>query len=135
MPFLAPFVGPGRFFNFLIRNHWRSGDAIAQLKPLPVLLLSSIEVSCLHIMHGLGANFRGQQHKLLACCCKFQFAARDVACIRILSRAVLATAALSINIVSHNPDWLLIGNIGVHPVDYVFGVCSIALTSALRASR
>ena len=44
MPFLAPFVGPGRLFNFLIRNIWHSGEAIAQLGQLPVLLLSSTQV-------------------------------------------------------------------------------------------
>lgn len=50
MPFLSPFVGPGRLFNWLIRNQWHNGEAIAQLGQLPVLLISSIEVapcSCL----------------------------------------------------------------------------------------
>ena len=50
MPFLSPFIGPGRLFNWLIRNEWRNDEAIAQLGQLPVLLISSIEVtpsSCL----------------------------------------------------------------------------------------
>ena len=44
MPFLSPFIGPGRFFNWLIRNQWRNDEAIAKLGQLPVLLISSIEV-------------------------------------------------------------------------------------------
>ena len=44
MPFLSPFIGPGRLFNFLIRNRWRNDEAIAKLGQLPVLLISSIEV-------------------------------------------------------------------------------------------
>lgn len=57
LPFLAPFVGPGRLFNFLIRNHWHSGEAIAQLGQLPVLLLSSVEVRCplYYMLHNLEA--------------------------------------------------------------------------------
>lgn len=31
MPFLAPFVGPGKVGNFLIRNKWRNQDAAAAL--------------------------------------------------------------------------------------------------------
>lgn len=45
MPFLSPFIGPGRLFNWLIRNEWRNDEAIAQLGQLPVLLISSIEVN------------------------------------------------------------------------------------------
>ncbi len=44
MPFLAPFVGPGRLFNFLIRNRWCNDAAIAKLGQLPVCLLSSLQV-------------------------------------------------------------------------------------------
>ena len=47
MPFLAPFVGPGRLFNFLIRNRWCNDEAIAKLGQLPVCLLSSLQVCCL----------------------------------------------------------------------------------------
>ncbi|KAL0054970.1 hypothetical protein WJX82_005301 [Trebouxia sp. C0006] len=43
MPFLAPFVGPGRLFNFLIRNRWYNEKAIAKLGQLPVCLLSSLQ--------------------------------------------------------------------------------------------
>jgi len=47
MPFLAPFVGPGRLFNFLIRNRWCNDEAIAKLGQLPVCLLSSLQVCSL----------------------------------------------------------------------------------------
>ncbi|KAL3149046.1 hypothetical protein ABBQ32_001891 [Trebouxia sp. C0010 RCD-2024] len=43
MPFLSPFIGPGRLFNWLIRNQWRNDEAITQLGQLPVLLISSLE--------------------------------------------------------------------------------------------
>ena len=49
MPLLRPFLGPGRPFNFLIRNKWRSGQQMHKLRQLPVLLLSSLRVShCPH---------------------------------------------------------------------------------------
>eukprot|EP00891_Asterochloris_glomerata_P001904 jgi/Astpho2/1904/Aster-00423 len=43
MPLLRPFLGPGRPFNFLIRNKWRSGQQMHKLRQLPVLLLSSLQ--------------------------------------------------------------------------------------------
>lgn len=59
MPFLAPFVGPGRFFNFLIRNRWRNDESIAKLGKLPVLLLSSLEDEMLPPEH------MARMHKML----------------------------------------------------------------------
>ena len=44
MPFLSPFIGPGRLFNWLIRNQWRNDEAITKLDQLPLLLISSLEV-------------------------------------------------------------------------------------------
>ncbi|PSC75999.1 alpha beta-hydrolase superfamily isoform B [Micractinium conductrix] len=43
MPLLSPFVGPGRPFNFLVRNHWDTRPRLQQLKDLPVLFMSSLQ--------------------------------------------------------------------------------------------
>ena len=58
MPLLRPFLGPGRPFNFLIRNKWRSGQQMHKLRQLPVLLLSSLRV-------GLGAHQEASRQQAL----------------------------------------------------------------------
>lgn len=65
MPLLRPFLGPGRPFNFLIRNKWRSGQQMHKLRQLPVLLLSSLQVSCCTHL----AAFRFEQPEVLLHLC------------------------------------------------------------------
>mmetsp|Transcript_5735 Transcript_5735/g.16410 ORF Transcript_5735/g.16410 Transcript_5735/m.16410 type:complete len:339 (-) Transcript_5735:264-1280(-) len=42
-PFLRLFVGPHRYFNWLVRNKWDSKRDIVRLDRIPVLLLSSLK--------------------------------------------------------------------------------------------
>ena len=44
LPFLRHLVGPGRPANFLIRNKWRSLEAMERLRGMPLLLMSSLQV-------------------------------------------------------------------------------------------
>ena len=48
IPLLHLLVGPGRAFNFLIRNKWYSDKRVHELKDLPVLFLSSLADEMLH---------------------------------------------------------------------------------------
>ncbi|GAB4817768.1 hypothetical protein N2152v2_004814 [Parachlorella kessleri] len=41
MPLLAPLVGKGRRFNFLVRNKWPSAEYILSLRDMPILFLCS----------------------------------------------------------------------------------------------
>jgi abhydrolase domain-containing protein 13 len=43
-PPLGAFVGPGRPFNFLIRNKWNNTAQVVKLHSTPLLLLSSLKV-------------------------------------------------------------------------------------------
>lgn len=43
LPFLRPLVGPGRPFNFLVRNHWDSRSRLARLTDLPTLFMSATQ--------------------------------------------------------------------------------------------
>lgn len=42
LPFLRPLVGPGKPFNFLVRNHWDTRTRMQSLTDLPTLFLSSL---------------------------------------------------------------------------------------------
>jgi pimeloyl-ACP methyl ester carboxylesterase len=44
LPLLRPLVGPGRLFNWLVRNRWDTGARLASLTDLPILFLSSLQV-------------------------------------------------------------------------------------------
>ena len=44
LPFLGPVLGRGKMGNFLIRNKWRSYDAIRKLRHIPMLMLSAGQV-------------------------------------------------------------------------------------------
>ena len=44
LPFLGPVLGRGKVGNFLIRNKWRSYDAIRKLQHIPMLMLSAGQV-------------------------------------------------------------------------------------------
>lgn len=52
-PLLGLFVGPRRWFNFLVRNKWESKRDIQRLTSLPVLLLSSLKDEMLPPEHML----------------------------------------------------------------------------------
>ncbi|KAK9820327.1 hypothetical protein WJX72_009019 [[Myrmecia] bisecta] len=43
MPMLRPFLGPGRPFNFLIRNNWNSFVELPKLAHLPIMMISSAQ--------------------------------------------------------------------------------------------
>lgn len=43
MPVLGLVVGPGRLFNFLLRNKWWNNREVSQLKDLPTLFLSALQ--------------------------------------------------------------------------------------------
>ena len=47
LPFLGPVLGRGKVGNFLIRNKWRSYDAIRKLQHIPMLMLSAGQVHIL----------------------------------------------------------------------------------------
>ena len=47
LPFLGPVLGRGKMGNFLIRNKWRSYDAIRKLQHIPMLMLSAGQVHIL----------------------------------------------------------------------------------------
>ncbi|KAK9832839.1 hypothetical protein WJX81_005824 [Elliptochloris bilobata] len=51
LPLLAPFLGRGRVGNFLVRNKWRSYEAIQRCRHLPMLLLSSLQDEVLPPVH------------------------------------------------------------------------------------
>ena len=44
LPFLGPVLGRGKVGNFLIRNKWRSYNAIRKLQHIPMLMLSAGQV-------------------------------------------------------------------------------------------
>ena len=50
LPFLGPVLGRGKVGNFLIRNKWRSYDAIRKLQHIPMLMLSAGQVHTLQII-------------------------------------------------------------------------------------
>jgi abhydrolase domain-containing protein 13 len=51
MPFLSPFIGPGKFGNFLLRNKWDNVESAKELTNFPILWLSSLQDEMLPPVH------------------------------------------------------------------------------------
>ena len=61
LPVLRPFLGQGKLGNWLIRNKWRSYEAVQRLRGMPILMLSAGQVRLKH--QPLGSSI-GQWHVL-----------------------------------------------------------------------